>query len=122
MTVIFYRVELQKELDDYVEVWNHHYIRKSHNVFLQSGRPSLMYENSAKFEADEWLFQVDPEVIDVCKTSEYCTYKGRLPCSEEMFDFCTMEMENRNLAAPTSPEEALNLYSELQPLVHQVLS
>lgn len=81
-----------------------------------------MYESPATFGAEDWLLHVNPEVLDVCKNSDYCKDKDRLPCNEELFDFCTMEMANMNLLPPTDVEQALELYHKLHPAVHQALS
>lgn len=112
----------QDELDEYIKVWNHHHIRKTHNEVLNYGRPSLMYEIPESYGSTNCIVHTEKVVIDVCKESPFCKPKGTFPCSQEMFQFCITDMQSRNLSAPHNPEEALDLYLELHPVVHRALS
>ena len=75
----------QAELDTFVKMWNHHYIRRTHNDCASYGRPSAMYELPEMYDTHDFLHAVDAEKIEVCCESDLCMQKADVPCKYEEF-------------------------------------
>ena len=112
----------QEELDTFVTMWNHHYIRRTHNDCITYGHPSLMYEVPEIYGAADCLMDVDPEKLEVCVESDLCVGKPDIPCEDnDMYELCLDEMATNNLDIPNNIDEALTLYHTLRPIMRNLI-
>ena len=53
--------------------------------------------------------------LNTCKES--CKFLTAVPCDEDMFDLCTMYMEESGLRFPVNRSQALDLYVSLRDII-----
>jgi hypothetical protein len=112
----------QAELDQFVTMWNNHYIRKTHNDCIDYGYPSLMYEVPETYGAEDCLVDVDSDKLEVCVESDLCVGKPQCPCQDnDLFELFLDEMATNNLNVPNNVDEALVLYNALRPIIRNML-
>lgn len=110
---------LQNDLDDMATTWNHHLIRSTHNSRMPSGRPNVMYQVPALYGARDYLFDVVPEEVEVCK--EGCLFRKALPCDIDVYDMCIILVQENGHDIPKDPDTATDLYLELRQQIHNLI-
>lgn len=100
-----------KEIRD---VWNAHRIRPSKNINVPSGIPNLMYLAPHLWGADDLLLPLTDDLAG-CKAS--CKFLSAVPCDEDIFDLCTIMMEETGFGFPISMSQALELYVSLRNII-----
>lgn len=103
----------QDELDDVLETWNDHYIRRSRNVSVPSGRPNIMYSCPLLYGAEDECCAVDTTDLDICK--QHCIFRTLQPCEDEdVYNLCLTLMMQHNLSLPNDPSCGVELYRKLR--------
>ena len=70
-----------------------------------------MYTVPSLFDAEDYMSPVDDAKVRACE--EHCTFKSEYPCDKDMFELCSVLMEENGLAVPRNPDEAKQLYLTL---------
>ncbi|KAM9735041.1 uncharacterized protein ACNS7B_014401 [Menidia menidia] len=102
---------IQEVLNDIRGVWNAHRIRPSKNTNVPSGIPDVMYMAPHLWGAEDCLVPLT-EDLTTCKDS--CTFVSSVPCDVDVFDLCTIIMEESSLEFPSTMSQALDLYFHLR--------
>ncbi|KAL4009329.1 hypothetical protein ACER0C_003181 [Sarotherodon galilaeus] len=105
-------------LDDIRSVWNAHRIRPSKNNNVPCGIPDVMHMAPHLWGAEDCLVPL-AEDLTLCKNS--CTFVSSVPCDVEVFDLCTIIMEESSLEFPSTMSQALDLYFHLRDTVRSQL-
>lgn len=105
---------LQEDLNEIRHVWNAHRIRPSTNANVPAGIPNIMYTAPHLWGADDLLVPFS-EDLPTCKES--CKFLTSVPCDEDMFDLCTIIMEESGMGFPMSRSQALDLYLSLRDII-----
>uniref|UniRef100_A0A096M6N5 Integrase core domain-containing protein n=1 Tax=Poecilia formosa TaxID=48698 RepID=A0A096M6N5_POEFO len=106
---------VEEELQMVCHLWNTHIIRHSRNTVAPSGRPVLMYTIPHLFGGQQYLVEVSQEAVDACK--EECRQRGAYPCDETVFSLCCHIMSENFLLAPSTADEAIELYKFLRTYI-----
>lgn len=110
---------LQEDLNEIRDVWNAHRIRTSKNTNVPSGIPEVMYLAPHLWGAEDLIIPFNDD-LTTCKES--CKFLTSVPCDEDMFDLCTIIMEESGLEFPTSRSQALELYLSLRDIVRPLIA
>lgn len=81
----------------------------SKNTNVPSGIPDVMYMAPHLWDAEDCLVHLT-EDLTTCKDS--CTFLCSVPC--DVFDLCTIIMEESSLEFPSTMSQALDLYFHLR--------
>ena len=100
------------EVQAIMKLWNTHYIGKSRNkhVHVPHGRPDVLYYMPELFGGRDFLCQVDD--TEVAAVSEILTVTPPM-CQEEYSELFELLMLDRNMAYPSTVEEADDLLVKL---------
>ncbi len=99
---------IQADLDDVVEHWNSHYIRKSRHGTI-SGIPDILYSLPHYHGKTDCLFPVSSAQVEAMETN--CQLDEQVEnIYQEYFETVLTEIE---LEVPSNEEEALNLFQIL---------
>ena len=100
---------LQGELDDLLQHWNTHHIRKSKNPNSPSGVPDVLYLLPQVRSGRDYKVPVTGEDVEIAE--ETCTERplARV-CRKEFNELPIMVMEDNHLEDARNANEALNLY------------
>ncbi|XP_042069377.1 uncharacterized protein LOC121812132 [Haplochromis burtoni] len=109
---------IQEVLNDIRSVWNAHRIRPSKNNNVPCGIPDVMYMAPHLWGAEDCLVPLT-EDLTLCKNS--CTFVSSVPCDVQVFDLCTIIMEESSLEFPSTMSQALDLYFHLRDTVRSQL-
>ncbi|KAL2087589.1 uncharacterized protein LOC109138370 [Larimichthys crocea] len=109
---------IQELLNDIQGVWNAHRIRPSKNPNVPSGIPDVMYMAPHLWGAENCLVPLT-EDLTACKHS--CTFLSSVPCDVDLFDLCTIIMEESSLEFPSTMSDAVDLYIQLRDTVRPQL-
>jgi len=111
---------LQDEVDDVLETWNDHCIRRSRNPRVPSGRPNVMFSCSHLYAAEDQRCAVDTADVELCR--QRCTFRVSRPCEdEEVYELCLAAMTQNNLSLPNDVHYALDLYRKLRLEINALL-
>ncbi|XDV33831.1 hypothetical protein PO909_004099 [Leuciscus waleckii] len=110
-----FRNIIQEELNEIATVWNAHRIRPSANCNVPSGIPNIMFMAPQLYGTEDFIVHQDRD--DLQTAEDACLFLSAVPCDEEVFDLCTIFMEERHLSFPRDRQEALELYVELRNVV-----
>ncbi|KAL3885737.1 hypothetical protein ACJMK2_025780 [Sinanodonta woodiana] len=110
---------LQEDIDQAVTVWNNHCICPSKKQNVPSGRPCVLYTMPLLYGTQDYVTNVDPDTIIVCK--DKCWLNQNKPSDPELQELFQILMEENNLEIMRSPEDALNTYKSLRRLALQAL-
>ena len=110
---------LQDDLDDIVNTWNHHLIRPSHNSRMPSGRPNVMYRLPALYGSRDYLCEVLPEEVEMCKLQ--CLFRELVPCDRDVYDMCNILMRENGHEFPKDPDSSVELYLELRRQINNLI-
>lgn len=58
-----------------------------------------------------------PLTDDLASCKESCKFLSAVPCDEDIFDMCTIMMEESGFGFPMSMSQALDLYVSLRNLI-----
>lgn len=105
---------LQEDLNEIRDIWNAHRIWPSKNTNVPSGIPNVMYLAPRLWGAEDHLVPLSDDLA-TCKES--CKFLSSVPCDEDMFDLCTIIMEESGLEFPMSRSQALDLYVSLRDII-----
>lgn len=108
----------QEVLNDIRSVWNAHRIRPSKNNNVPCGIPDVMHMAPHLWGAEDCLVPLT-EDLTLCKNS--CTFVSSVPCDVQVFDLCTIIMEESSLEFPSTMSQALDLYFHLRDTVRSQL-
>uniref|UniRef100_A0A3P9JR73 Integrase core domain-containing protein n=1 Tax=Oryzias latipes TaxID=8090 RepID=A0A3P9JR73_ORYLA len=111
---------IEEELQNVVHLWNTHIIRQSRNAIAPSGRPCMMYTLPQLFGGQDYLKQVSEQAVATCKA--HCLQRGPDTCDETVFSLSCLLMAENFLHAPTTPNEAIELYLFLRASIRSNLS
>ena len=111
---------LQHELDRAVYLWNSHRIRSSRTDVAPYGRPMLMYSLPYLYGAEDQLFELPVQKIEMCE--EECLSKSSYPCDPVVFELCCILMTEKDLSVPEDGEQAVLLYQCLRQEIHSNLN
>lgn len=103
---------LQTELDETLELWNNHRIRKVRNSECPSGRPNILYSLPDNNGGEDC--KVPLPLNDVISAQQHVTPGPFLGCSEEMCTLITSVRRENNLEMPENAEEAKRLFVQLR--------
>ncbi|XP_019206659.1 uncharacterized protein LOC109196682 [Oreochromis niloticus] len=109
---------IQEVLNDIRSVWNAHRIRPSKNNNMPCGIPDVMHMAPHLWGAEDCLVPLT-EDLTLCKNS--CTFVSSVPCDVQVFDLCTIIMEESSLEFPSIMSQALDLYFHLRDTVRSQL-
>lgn len=104
----------QEQLNEIKKVWNTHRIRPSRNPSVPSGIPN-MFSAPHLWGADDHLVHVNAS--DLATAKQTCKFLTTIPCDEDIFDLCTITMEESGLDFPNNTSEALDLYMSLRDVI-----
>jgi len=110
---------VQTELDETVELWNHHRIRKVRNSECPSGRPNVLYSLPGNYGGEECSTLVS--VGDLNLAEEHVSPELFLGCPDDMRNLITMVRRENNLMLPTTPQEAKQLFITLSIEIARLL-
>lgn len=105
----------QRDLEKVTSIWNRHRIRPSKNENVPHGRPIVLYAMPELFSTRNYMMAVDQGDVAICKTN--CVFRGESPCDSEMFELLITYMVEYGFSPPTTPQEGIDLYYALRPLV-----
>lgn len=74
-----------------------------------------MYLASHLWGTEDHIIPVNEDDLATCK--ECCAFATSVPCDEDIFDLCSIYMEESGLVFPTSGSQALDLYLSLRDLI-----
>lgn len=100
-------------------LWNTHIIRKSRNAVAPSGRPRMMHMLPQLFGGADHLKKVSEEAVETCRA--HCLQRGPYPCDETVFTLSCHLMADHDLHAPSSADEAIELYKFLRSCIRNAL-
>ncbi|KAF3854207.1 hypothetical protein F7725_022262, partial [Dissostichus mawsoni] len=86
-----------EDLNEIRHVWNAHRIRPSTNANVPAGIPNIMYTAPHLWGADDLLVPFSDD-LPTCKES--CKFLTSVPCDEDVFDLCTIIMEESGMGFP----------------------
>ncbi|XP_039903033.1 uncharacterized protein LOC120743455 [Simochromis diagramma] len=109
---------IQEVLNDIRSVWNAHRIRPSKNNNVPCGIPDVMHMAPHLWGAEDCLVPLT-EDLTLCKNS--CTFVSSVPCDVQVFDLCTIIMEESSLGFPSTMSQAFDLYFHLRDTVRSQL-
>ncbi|XP_041864801.1 uncharacterized protein LOC121654649 [Melanotaenia boesemani] len=109
---------IQEVLNDIQDVWNAHRIRPSKNTNVPSGIPDVMYMAPHLWGAEDCLVPLTEDFTS-CKDS--CTFVSSVPCDVDVFDLCTIIMQESGLEFPSTMSQALDLYFHLRDTIRPQL-
>lgn len=89
----------QEQLNEIKKVWNTHRIRPSRNPSVPSGIPNIMFSAPHLWGADDHLVHVNAS--DLATAKQTCKFLSTIPCDEDIFDLCTITMEESGLDLTT---------------------
>lgn len=107
------------ELNEFVEEWNNHVIRRTRNSISPSGRPNIMYAFPALHNGRKFLNPIDE--IHVANCSELCIPVTKSCEDEDLLELCDILCEEKNLPAPANVYLAINNYCELRQEILNLL-
>ncbi|KAJ8037931.1 hypothetical protein HOLleu_18876 [Holothuria leucospilota] len=103
---------IQNELNEVADLWNMHRMRRCRNAIAPNGRPLLMYNLPNQFGGTDHLQNVSRQQVRLCK--DECTFRGRLPCDETVFEIACTIMAEHNISPPEDTKEAEEIYKILR--------
>ena len=112
-------IVFQDELDDIRLKWNTHKIRTQRNQIRPSGKPYLNYTMPERIGYIEKKIPLPHDVIEGIKPC--CKFES-LPCDEDVAAVATDIMGENQWDMPTTPYEALDLYSYLRVAIRNILT
>ncbi|KAJ8245053.1 hypothetical protein GJAV_G00276110 [Gymnothorax javanicus] len=110
---------IQEQLNETRNVWNAHRIRPSKNPTVPSGIPNIMFSAPHLWGADDHIVRVN--AIDLATAKQTCKFLTAIPCDEDIFDLCTITMEESGLGFPNNISDALDLYMSLRDVIRPQL-
>ena len=84
---------------------NAHRIRPSKNLNVPAGIPNIMYMTPHLWGTDDHLVGSFTDDLTTCK--EGCKFLTSVPCDEDMFDLCTMFMEESGFPVNRSEQNRI---------------
>ncbi|KAJ8303145.1 hypothetical protein KUTeg_019541 [Tegillarca granosa] len=109
---------VQKDLDNFVEIWNTHAMSGGLNI-RGGNRPIMLYTLPELYDKQQCLCNVDEREIEIC--AEETTPKQYYPCDETVRDLCLLLMEENEFEFPKDAENAKKLYIRLRELILSLL-
>lgn len=108
---------LQKDLDEFVQLWNTHIIRRSHSG--SGGRPILLYEASNANGIDDSTIPVDANQLQIC--ADECSQVLNICPDNDIYDLANLYLEEHNLTLEGDVYAAANLYDFLRTTINRDL-
>jgi len=100
---------LRQEAEDVVRIWNHHKIRKSHEMGCPPGIPEVLYRTPQLYGKHDYKYDVNRRLYGQCMelagppVNDY-------GCSDEFAILCLEIMLIQGLSMPSSENEAIELF------------
>lgn len=108
----------QNNLDEVVLEWNVHKIRRVRNSTTPSGRPCIMYEMPAFYEAQNYLMKLPDFAMEAlqsqCVSLEY-------PCDRDVFELCNILLAENDWTKKENPFDAADLYVKLRDILMRTI-
>lgn len=79
----------------------------------------MLYNFPELCDTEDFLWDVEEMKIHLCR--EHCIKKSEVPCNQDLFDLCHLEMENHGWHKPVNPQEAIDLYISLSSVIRNLL-
>eukprot|EP00111_Clytia_hemisphaerica_P020283 TCONS_00059777-protein len=102
---------VQTELDETLELWNHHRIRPVRNSECPSGLPFLLYTLPNEYGGEESGMPLS--IGDFNLSLDHVSAELFLGCPSDIRDLITILRRENNFAMPTTPQEAKQLFIDL---------
>ncbi|XP_041360504.1 uncharacterized protein LOC121376794 [Gigantopelta aegis] len=110
---------IQVDIDKVVEVWNSHKIRRSRFNGLQNATPAVLYCLPHLHGYTDCLCQVEP--LDIEVSCDEILDERETPCDEDVYELCTILMDENNLSPARDAYAAVDMYIELRTEIKRVL-
>ena len=112
---------IREELHQTAGLWNLHRIRPQPlNRDSPSGRPDVLYFFPQLNGTVDYIHDVTLDDIELAE--QVCRGQDPLDSSYKIFEeLAAMIMEDENLTCPTSPDEALELYTDLLDHINDII-
>ena len=112
---------IREELHETAELWNLHRIRPQPlNRDSPSGRPDVLYFLPQLNGRANYIHDVTLDDVELAE--QICRGQNTLDSSYKIFEeLAAMIMEDENLACPRSPDEALELYTDLLDHINDII-
>lgn len=107
---------IQNELDEVATTWNAYLIRPIRGHSMPSGRRIVMYSLPELYSSTDYLIPTTDERLQIC--NDECTFRGRLLCNADFFEWCLLYMEENAWRAPEDITSAVELYTNLRMAMH----
>lgn len=95
----------QEELNNIRNAWNVHCIRSSKNTNVPYGTPDVMFMAPPLWDEEDHIVPLKTDDLTSCN----CKFLNSVPCDEDMFDLCTLIMEETGLQFPSTRAQALSV-------------
>lgn len=110
---------LQKELENFVNIWNCHHMRHCKNQNVPHGRPLVLYSIPWLFQSEDYLQPVQPEVFDACIEE---TLQPDNICDSDIKELCEIYMQENALDLANDVFERFDLYIKLKEVFEHDLT
>ena len=103
-----YLTILEKELNEYVNIWNTHRVRSIRGSECPAGGPNVIYYALERFGGSEMGSPLNLNDLIVAK--QFCQKPSSFGFSTEFLNFAALVMQQNNMQLPTTVSEARDLY------------
>ena len=98
---------LEKELNEFVNIWNTYSIKNVQNFERPSVHPNIIYYVPERFGGSDIGFFL--YLNDLIVAKQFCQEPSSLGCSIEFLNFAALVMQQNNMQPPTTTSEAQDL-------------
>ena len=109
---------VQSAIDQTVDEWNSHSIRKSKSQRVPNGVPNILFNHPELSGSDENGVDFNEEDLLAC--ADEATFIST-SSDKDISELCVILMEENNWQSPTSPHDALTLYYNLRQSCNNML-
>jgi hypothetical protein len=74
-----------------------------------------MYKLPMIYGTRSYLQSVDEDKIKICR--DECVFRDEYPCDRDVFNICTLYMEEKGWISPTNIDDALQLYCYIRNML-----
>jgi hypothetical protein len=104
-------------LDEFVQLWNTHIIRRSHSG--SGGRPILLYEASNGNGINDFTIPVDVDKLQIC--ADECSPAGNVCSDNDIEELANVYLQEHNLTVESDVYAAVDLYDFLRTTINSDL-
>lgn len=107
----------QRELENVVETWNAHRIRKSKHCDI-NGRPMVLYQAPFLKGTEDYSLPLDNVELNAC--AEECDFEDS-DCDNDILDLADILMEENSWTKTRDPYDRATLYLQMRDIIKQNL-